>query len=155
MKFLIQMIFVIFLMTNSSVASEKQKERGTKKVQYKEPCKNFHATGLNLSSVAPFIIKLKNHLIKNEISKIAKLVNYPVRFNSRKKNKKIKDEKTFVVEFPKFTNKKWIAKVLNGSNKNSVCNSQGVGLNNGSLWLTAPRFHTQKDIIKIIAVNVY
>ena len=142
--------YFLFFLAAFSISSTFADE-----IKPKEPCANFHVTGLNLKVVAPFIENVKQNIIKNQIKQLAEQVSYPVKFNSRKKKKAIKDKKAFLAEFPKFINKKWKQMVVGSNEKNAVCNSEGVGLNKGSLWITAPRFHTKPNVLKIIAINVY
>lgn len=119
------------------------------------PCENFHVTGLNAKVVKPFIEKLKKNLIKKDFKALAKQSDYIFKLNTRKKKFKLKNEKEFLEQVPKTINDKWLQNVIAADAKNSICNSQGVGLYNGYLWITAPNFHTKRDVLKVISINVY
>ena len=121
----------------------------------KAPCENFHVTGLNKKLAIALIEKVKQSIIRKDLKALSKLSDYPMRLNTRKKKYRIKSSKEFLEQVPKVINDKWKQKVVSADKKNTLCNAQGIGLNNGMLWITAPKFHTKRNVLKIITINVY
>lgn len=119
------------------------------------PCENFHVTGLDLNIATKLIEQIKQSIIRKDLKKLSSFSDYPLRLNTPKKKYRIKDSKHFLKVLPQVINDKWKQKVISADKKNSLCNAQGIGLNNGSLWITAPKFHTERNVLKIIAINVY
>lgn len=128
----------IFFYTHSSFAQLDEKQ-------------GCEFNGINYSQAKIFMSDLQQAVKENDATKVANLIEYPVRINTQTKSGKtihyfIKTKEEFIQQYHS---------IFSGNKKNLIlnekeifCNYQGAMLGGGFVW-----FETNKNGAKIFSIN--
>ena len=137
-------LLFIFVFSIPSISAEKENHK---------ICNNFKGTGLDETVAQNFLDELKNMVEKEEYSKLAKKIKFPIKAKIDGKRISFKNEEVFLVFASKIFTKDYKNKILNSKPEDRVCRDSGVGLNHGAIWFMAPNWHEKPNEIRVIHFN--
>ena len=100
-----------------------------------------------------FYESLKTALKKIDVAALSKLAIYPLRLKVDGKKTLVKTEKDFLAVAPKIFNQDFVNEILAEKSDNDVCNWQGLGIANGSIWIRSENFGKPTETLKIVTIN--
>jgi hypothetical protein len=116
-------------------------------------CDNFAGTGLDEKIYQSFADSLQAALKKKDAAEVSKMIRYPIKTKISGKKTTIKNAQDFELNFSKIFNDAFLLKIEKNTVSDTVCNSQGLGWANGSLWINAADFQKNPNELKVIAIN--
>ena len=93
----------------------------------------FKANGYGYKASVDFVVELQSRLKSGDHARVAELVNFPLRVNS-KTPLVVKDKAAFLKSFDEIFPKALIDWVQTHDSRDVFCNSKGIMLGDGPIW---------------------
>jgi hypothetical protein len=117
----------------------------------KLPCNySSEAESKDYSSVAA---EFTGALANNDAEKAARFMKFPIKAKVDGKTTSIKNPDELKKNFSKIFNKEFVSKIVNNKPEDTVCNWQGAGIANGSIWINDVSGNTGDRSVKVITIN--